>query len=422
MFNFSGFNIPKYLRNLKGLNSSASEIDGVANVVNPLLAPIHKLIRESANGINQNVKYITAGDSTRSVNYCYIPEYYVQQLSKIGVAHYSNAVPGQTIKDWLNNTDQNTLQQAINNSSGIDGANTILEFSMGINDYDGINTEQDIINLLRNAVTAYKTVMPKANIILVRPNRTASTVRDGYLLNAYTTVANELNLLVISAYDVISDYWRNPLFYYDDTHPNRFGARRIINKIFDTIIPFDLKCKFTLEEYNSQTNNFANFSLPAIVRNGGWTQATGGDNNSTSWYSLEEVEVTPNIEIVLHTLGERGNFIYLDENKNYIYVNNPIRDNNTYKSLPPSNAKFVRINISAQASTYKLLNDIPTLTLSTLTDADIHIPNYILNNNLKLGCVKEMTRNGVLVDAYGKTGTIGQYLKIDANDKMKWSS
>lgn len=413
---------PKYLQNLKGIESSASEIDSVANIANPLLTPIHKLFREAANGVNTNVKYITAGDSTRSISYAYIPEYYVQQLTKIGVSHYSNAVPGQSIKDWLNNTDQNTLQQAIDNSSGVDGANTILEFSMGINDYDGVNTEQDIINLLRNAITAYKIAKPKASVILVRPNRTASTVRDGYLLNAYTTVAPELNLLLISAYDVISDYWRNPLFYYDDTHPNRFGARRIINKIFDTIIPSDLKNRFTLEEYNSQSNNFANFSLPAILREGKyWSTTNGTSTNDSGWYSLEEVAVTAGQILKLSHLGNRVNFVYVNASDAFVQVNNPVADNHTLTSTVPSTATKVRINISSQASSYKLLKDIPTFTLSTLTDTDIHIPNYILNNNLNLGFGKETKRNGILVDDYGKTGTSGQSLKIDSSLKMKWS-
>ena len=410
------------IEKIAGMNSSASEIDAFANTINPLLVKPYTLFRESANGINTNVKYITAGDSTRSISYCYIPEYYVQQLSKIGVTHYSNAVPGQTIRDWLNNTDQNTLQQAIDNSSGVDGVDTILEFSMGINDHDGINTEQDIINLLRDAITAYKTAKPKASIILVRPNRTASTVRDGYLLNAYTTVATELNLLLISAYDVISDYWRNPLFYYDDTHPNRFGARRIINKIFDTIIPSDLKNKFTLEEYDSQSNNFANFSLPAILRAGKyWNTANGTTTNDSGWYSLEEVAVTAGQILKLSHLGNRVNFVYVTAADVFVQVNNPVADNHTLTSTVPATATKVRINISSQASTYKLLNDIPTLTLSTLTDADIHMPNYIVNNNLKLSFSECKRRNSVLVDDYGKTGISGQTLKTDSSLKMKWS-
>lgn len=404
------------------LKSSASEIDSSVNVIDIRLARIYQLLRESANGKNTNVKYITAGDSTRSISYAFIIEYYVKQLSKIGVTHYSNALPSQTTLDWLNNTDQNTLQQAIDNSSGADGEDTILEFSLGINDYDGINTQQDITNLIRNAVSAYIAAKPKASIILVRPNRTASATRDTYLLNAYNTVSSELNLVLISAYDTISNYWRNPLFYYDDTHPNRFGARRIINKIFDTIVPIDLKGKITLEEYDSQSNNFASFSLPAIVEEGVfWNTTTGASATDVAWVRLKEVAVTAGQVLKLSHLGNRVNFVYVNASDVFVQVNNPVADNYTLTSTVPATATKVRINISNQATTYKALNDIPTLTLSTLTDTDIHVPNYILNNNLNLGFTRSTTRSGIIVDSYGKVGVAGQSLKIDSSNKMKWS-
>lgn len=49
------------------------------------------------------------------------------------------------------------------------------------------------------------------------------------------------------------------------------------------------------------------------------------------------------------------------------------------------------------------------------------MPNYIVNNNLKLSFSECKRRNGVLVDDYGKTGTLGQSLKTDSSLKMKWS-
>lgn len=410
------------LDKLAEITSSAILLDAVANAISPLLAPIHKLFRESANGINTDVTGIVAGDSTNSIDYAKFQEYYKKQFRKLGVTYFDNSYSGQKGANWLNNIGNNTIQQAINASTGIDGVNTILIYSFGINDYDGINTEADIKNIVKTGIQAYLTAKPKANVIMLRPNRTSSNTRDTWLGNIYTQVAQELNLFLVDAYSITANKWGNPLYYFDTTHPNKWGARAIMNNTFAKIVPLDLMNKLTLEEEDGTNIDWSSYCLKANVIVGYYAAATGiFSSGSTTSRCLEEIQLNGGEVLVLSHQGERVNFIYMDVSGAYIYVNNPTPTNKTLISTAPENARSVRINItSGNGAAYDLLNDIPTLHKQTINN-NIYCDLRTINAQQVLPNMVITTRKGITVDNYGKIGVAGQSLKIDANNKMKWS-
>lgn len=419
-FGMFGVGIPSSLRKLVGISSSGSEIDAVANVIDTKLTKVHQLFRQASNGVNSNVKLIVSSDSTNSASYSKFQEYYTKQMAKVNVSYYDNSFPGQTAYDWLNNIDNNTLQQAIDNSSGTDGEDTIMIFSLGINDYNGTNTQEDIKNLLSDGIEAYLSAKPKANIILLRPNRTGSDTLSTWLGEIYTELSLEFNLFLVDAYAITKNKWNNPIYYYDSTHPNKWGARAIMNNTFSKIVPLDLMNKLTLEEYDGTSINWSSYCLKAKLQSGYWNQTTAAYTSDSNWYSLEEVSVTAGDVLVCSHLGNRTNFVYANDAGTLVVHQYLSFTNRTLISTVPTGATKVRINISSSASAYSLLEDIPTLHKQTIDD-NIYCDLRTINVQQKLPNRVISTRYGIIVDGYGKIGAVGESLKIDSNNKTKWS-
>lgn len=408
------------IEKIEGLQASASEIDAVSNVIDSRLAPIHKLFREAANGVNNVVTYIVSGDSTRENSFNEMIQYYTSQFSKISVTVYSNASSGQTAQDWKNNSDQTTLQQAIDNSSGIDGGSTILEYSFGINDYKNGATKAEVKGYIQEGINLYLQAKPKGIIILAQPVKTDDATRNIILQEIYNELASENDFLLIDVYSATDGVQGNIDYYQDGTHPNRFGSRRIVNFILNYILPLEFMSIVSIDEASSASPGTTNLNSEPTKIGKYWSASDGSELTSALWRSLAPIDIEPNFTLDIAHQGDRTDVIFMDSQLNFIsrvFLTNI--EVGLYKIKIPVNAFQIRVNLSNEGTTYDSLSDEPSVTYRLISE------NYLstkqINDGIEIRNVKNKFRNDIIVDAYGRIGAVGQTLTIDANNKMKWA-
>ena len=410
-------NNPNYLN---GLSSSASEIDAVSNVIDRRLTPMHKLLRESANGINTNVKYCIVGDSTRDNNYNEMIDYYTSQLAKINVAVFDNAESGQSGHDWAYNIDQTTLNQLLT-FIGTNENNCIIEFSHGLNDYKDGATEAQVKTWLLYGINQLISSKPNINIVLTTPVNTANTDRNAVLKRIYSEISTELNLPLVDTTlaTAVGTIQGNTNYYQDTTHPNKFGSRRVVNYILDKILPLELLSIVTISEYEIGTA--LDYSLTATKEIDKLYDSTTGEAQSlANWRRLAEIPVEPNFVVKITHKGNRNDNIYMNSDGVFILVDRPTVTSYVRYSTIPANAWFLRINLSSQGATYDALNDVPSVSYYD-PSSGLYLTIKDINSGLNIRNVLNKFRDGLLVDSYGKIGTSGQTLTIDSSNKMKWA-
>lgn len=420
MNNLTENGIHPKLVELSQINSSASEIDAVANTINPLLAPIHKLFRESANSINTNVKYCVVGDSTRNNTFNEMIAYYTSQMEKINVEVYNNAASGQSGYDWAYNVDSTTLNQLLT-FIGNNEENCIIEFSHGINDYKNGATQEQVKTWLRYGLTQLITAKPKVKIILCTPINTAGTDRNSVLKTIYQELASELNLPLIDCTipTAVGTIQGNSNYYQDGTHPNKFGSRRIVNYILDKLLPIELLSIVTIENYNIVAP--PSYPLSATIEiDKYWETVTGVPLNATNWRRLTEIPVEPNFVVKITHKGNRNDNIYMNAQGALVSIDRPTVTNHVRYSTIPADGWLLRINLSSQGTTYDALADTPMVEYYDPSQ-DLYLTIEDINSGLNIRNILNQFRDGILVDDYGKIGTSGQSLKIDSNGKMKWT-
>lgn len=407
------------LAKLAGIEATAREIDGVVNIGDVKLTKIQKLFREACSGKKSDVTYIVVGDSTRDNSFNEMQSYYVQQLLKIGVLHYDNSESGQSGHDWAYNVDQSTLTQCISVCTGTDGENTIIEFSHGINDYSINPVKATIKADLLYGINQLKIAKPKVNILLVSPVTTGNTTRNPMLLEIYNELSVELGLPLVDVTTMTAPIQSNINFYQDSTHPNKFGSRRIVDYIFSKVLPLELLSVMTVEPYCIGAQAPSGVLSTAVEPNY-WDTVSGMSVTNSSWRRFPEIPVEPNFTLMIKHGGNRNEIIFMDKDRNLISIVPSIIVDGYRTRLIPSNAFFVRLNISSNGAAYDALNDVREVKYYDasqglyLTIEDIHSGVNIRNaiNRFK---------NGKLIDDYGMTGSIGQNLTVDTNGKMKWA-
>lgn len=411
------------IEKIEGLKASASEIDAACFLKNNNLVDIHKFFINSFYSTDVNV-YVSSGDSTSAMGESRIQDNYTYILKQINMTYYDNSYSGQTAYDWLNNVDNNTLQKAINNSLGVDGANTIMEFSLGINDYNGINTEEDIYNLLYSCITSYQTAKPKATIFLSSTIRTSSTVRDTLLLRVYDRLGEDLRLFHFKRYTSTDKLWNNPLYYFDYLHPNRFGARAWMCDLFNTIIPMNLSRLIELEPFYSDIEADTSHYVPMKILRGYFSILSGTYGNyifDRNALCIDKFAVNGGESLIVSHVGNRRDIFFYDVNGAYLSrISQPTFENYTYTFIVPANARFVSLNITLKFSDFIGTGCFPIVHKPT-SDDNIYLSLeqtlWTVNNSFKLN----NKRFGQIIDDYGNVGESGQTLSCDVNFKMKWA-
>ena len=194
---------------------------------------IQQLMVDAIERRNNNVLYIISGDSTRNNSFNRMIRYYRTLLSKANIQIFNNAQASLSGKEWKNNSRDATLNKALEATVG-NGANTIFEYSFGINDYLGRGDKARVKRELKEGLERYIQAKPQAKVFLVVPIITSEQRRNRVLKEIYEELADELNLPLVDAQIPTRDIY-NSRFYEDRTHPNARGSRVIADYILNTI-------------------------------------------------------------------------------------------------------------------------------------------------------------------------------------------
>jgi hypothetical protein len=400
-------------------------IDSFLILNNIKLVQPHKLFRQSSNLVIEDVMYIVAGDSTRDNTYNEMKAYYISQLAKINVNVFYSSRSGGTAKKWFDNTQDSVdarLSSAIAATTGVDGENTIFEYSYGLNDYYVENGNKDVIKAsIKNGLLAYKTAKPKAFVFLAYPVATGDTARDTMLDEIYSEVAHELNLFYVNTKICTESIKSNPNYYADATHPNKFGSRRIVNFILNEILPLDLFNIVTLEEYIVQVaTDTSELNPTPKYEVGNWYTTNGGDGSvNTTWRRTQKINIEPNFNLLIEHRGNRYDALFYDINGDFLeYKTSTLVTGNIREVTIPTEAYFVAFNIISDGANYDLLNDVPSVKYDISGGSFMSIDN--INIDLKIRNRINPYVDGIIIDGFGKKGIPGQVLTIDSNNKMKW--
>ena len=283
---------------------------------------IKMLLLAAANGENYNVQYIVSGNSTRDNEYNEMIDYYTEQFRKINVELIDNACSGQSCKEWISGVGSypTHLSDAISATNG-NGENTIMEFSFGINDWRDLKDVQSFKNRLSNGIGLYLTAKPEATVMLTVPVTTGNTERGVILTQAFEEMADSLGLLLVDVTVATAGVHGNSAYYKDNTHPNKWGSRRIVNYITDQILPSELYSVMTLTEVPQQDG----------------------------WMSIEEINAGLDIRLEVDDKYELKQLLFnaaigINNDVKYI-VSGPTRDNSFNEMIAYYKEQFAKINV-----------------------------------------------------------------------------
>jgi len=323
---------------------------------------IQQLMNQAITGINDNVQYIVTGDSTRDNHYNEMIAYYIEQLSKANISVYNNSASRQSGQDWKNNADQTTLGQAVAATFG-DGSNTILEFSLGINDYSNGATKEDIKRWLKEGLESYLRSKPEAKVLLVTPIKTGYKKRNRVLKEIYNELSFELYIPLVDGLVPTKTVYKNSDYYHDSTHPNKFGSIRIVNYILSEIGDSLFHDTVTLVERSANSIPPNKIEMLGAVEIGYWDITTGEARHNTEWRKLSSITIEPNFILKIQHQGNRFDVIFMDENFDFISSEKSFTWlTEAYRRITiPENVWYANINISSDGYLYDKTNDIPSV-------------------------------------------------------------
>lgn len=269
---------------------------------------LNKLFFDAANNF-RDITYHVVGDSNRSNDYSRWEEYYTDRLSNLNLSVNFTARSGLQARRFLNNTDAVNINVLKSKIVG-DGSNDIVELSLGGNDYNGINTLEQIKGFIEGIVNDLKNEFPNITIISMVPMYTANTARNVFLQELYTNLATDFDLVLVDITDILQPVHGNPVFYNDSSHLNRTGAIRAVNKIMDIIIPAELIHLIRLEEIE-QGEEVIPPNL-AVVQSGFYNNS-GLFRANDAITSLAPIVVQPNFDYRVKHGGDRNDYYAFNE-------------------------------------------------------------------------------------------------------------
>ncbi len=215
-----------------------------AEIIQPIAVTaltISDLFEKSMNGEINDVTYIVVGDSTRNylgTNTVLIDTHYPELLSNKNIYFQHTSMAGQRVDFWLGDENRDGNKFLISDTlSKINNANpkhTIVEFSMGINDFLFNNrvTKESLKDDIRKSIIALQAT--GAKILLVSPVPYFNYSETSYLLNdIYQELESEgeLNLPFVSGYNaLLANYPNNTIG--DALHPNENASKVLVDNIF----------------------------------------------------------------------------------------------------------------------------------------------------------------------------------------------
>lgn len=315
---------------------------------------IGQMFTDASNGL-RGITYHVVGDSNRSNDYSQWEEYYTDRLSNLNVSVEFTARSGLQARRFLANTDAvniNVLKAKIQG----DGSNDIVELSLGGNDYNGTNTLEEIKGFIVGIVTDLISTFPNITIISMVPMYTSNTDRNDFLETLYTDLASDFNLFLVNILDILQPVHGNPVFYEDNSHLNRVGAVRAVNKIIDLIVPAELIHLIRLEELE-QGDEIAPPNL-AVIQTGFYNDA-GAYRTSDATTSLAPITVQPNFNYRVSHNGNRNDYYAFNEEGDLVEFAEIPRNKLQSVAVPgedyrllsiPINVVEIRANVSTDAN------------------------------------------------------------------------
>lgn len=387
-----------------------NDIDSLSPSISSSLIVQGKFL-ESVNS-TESFNYIVTGDSTRSNTYNGMIPYYIKQLAKVGWSVVNNAESGLKTAEWNASTRDASVNSAILATPN-DGSNTVLEYSLGIND-TGTDAEKkaDFIS----GINTYLAAKPNATVVLVSPVGSISIRQP--LTGIYKDVASELGLDFIDGSIILDAVSQDSKYMADAVHPNIYGSKRVVNGILSKAIPPELKNAVTMEDDGVEP--LPSTDLNPVVQGGYWSVSNGSYLNNESQLeanrSLEKIAVEPNFMLKIDHGGNMFHCIFYDVNGDYInWASSVVVSGNEREVLIPNGAYFVAINVSSDGAawdslSYPVVVEYKISELQYLTQPEINkdliitLP-YLFNSK---------------IDSAGKLPVNGQVATGQADGSWLW--
>lgn len=317
----------------------------------------------------KKVNYIIVGDSLRAGSTVTgLHSYYRTVFSNLNIDVYLSATAGLYTDVWRANTSPNTkarLSYTVSNCLGTGGENTIIEWSLGVNDHS-VHGASNVKNELKQGILDLLAQKPNVQIILVVPTISGTLQRGLDLLNSYTELSNELGLPLVNGFEATKHVFpyvnTSNAYYAEQTHINEYGGRRILNYILNKIIPPGMGWIFNLPEFSNLEAETPLINQ-AIVETGMY-QSTGTALAGSGWRRLDEVTVVGRTLLKLQHLGTRRDIIWKDASNVHTLQTLPdLLPGVLYWLIEvPETAITVKVNIeTVDGAAYDLLGDTPIL-------------------------------------------------------------
>ncbi len=205
---------------------------------------IHQLISNANQGLISNATYICVGDSTRAESK-YQGQYLFytlrDSLKQYNVKSYLLAKAGHEIKRFVDESDTPTWRDTVALIPG-NGENTIVDISLGVNDYWNMNPASIKPNI-RTAINKIRAIKPQTHFILTMPDRVYNNEKmTDDLRRIYIELAQEMHLPLNNVVDgVMPQQSSTPYSWYRNdgfnVHLSREGQRVVAQFILGNMLP-----------------------------------------------------------------------------------------------------------------------------------------------------------------------------------------
>lgn len=380
--------------------------DGVAGGVSK---SVNRFFYKSKEVTSQ---YVVVGDSTRNSQFNEMPAYYSNICGQLGIDYENQALSGLKMSEYLAGTRAISIDTTIAAILGT-GENTLIEFSMGIND-SGLETTSGLVALIKSCIDGILLAKPNTTVVLCQPVRSAGQRQN--LNDAYSQVANERGYPLLPVDEVTIPVHGDSRYYTDDTHPNKYGSMRVVNYIFNKILPTGVRDLLLLPDSPKTPPPDGNITFSIL--NGLYSGNNGaffaiGNHRTTSIFDVE-----PNFVLdVIHSGNQRVVTFYDQAGAFISSVSIPSFKGQPFRNVTvPVGAYKAAVNISNDGAGWDAIGEEPIVKYSTnlvyLRQRDI---------NIGFSMTLAVEQSG-LIDKFGFTGEDGQIAVSDGQGDWRWAT